>query len=151
MLGVSVGETLTTQMGWDWCITQGNVLVNRVSKALSALLCMLHQQLLPTVLHAPNTQTKQSIWIKANPSHGKARGPACPRGLTSPSPLKNTRILPPAIPRELTGAATAQTQDPCRSTYFVRKPSQVARLSRGGRSQQEGLPHPRTSGWRGAD
>lgn len=141
VLGARVGETLTQMgLGHGWCIIKGNVLVNRVSKPISALLYTLHEQLLPTGLHPPNTQTKQAIWIKANPSHGKARDPACRQGLTSPSPLKNTRILAPAIPTQPTETGTAQTQAPREARTFAGRPPKSPGWTEGAGPSRKGYP-----------
>lgn len=82
--GVSVGETLKTQ-GLDWCITQGNVLVNTVSKAISAL---LHEQLLPTLpqTHRPSRLlgSKQTHHMAKQETQPVRRGSPAPHLLRTP-------------------------------------------------------------------
>lgn len=112
--GVRVGETLTPEMGLErGCyIARGSVLV----KCVQANACPpVHAPQAPSSRLAPSPKhTDQAGQFGSKQTWHMARqgDPACQQGLTSPSPLQNTRILLSAIPIQPTTTATAQTQSP---------------------------------------
>lgn len=86
VLGVRVGETLAAQMGLGHgrCITKGNVLVNRASKPIPALLCMLCKQLLSYLAPSPKHTDPADRLDQSKPITWQSKGPSLSAGAHQP-------------------------------------------------------------------
>lgn len=114
---------------------------------MPSLLHMIHKHLLPTWLHTPK-HTDQAGQFGSKQTWHTARQGGSSLSVGTQQPLTTQKHQNPAFCHPHTAHNNShlhKPKAPSRRTYLARKPSRVPRLSRGSRSQQEGLPHPGTS------